>query len=197
MPATDVWYIEYADNIDKQVDSATINQIVADVQAQYPTAELQEVRKYSNQVALRYYLPDFDTTLTKGGLDPKTGRFIFGVDDAIIIGVIIVGTLATAAILISAYTNYIKATTQYVDRDPATGETVTITGYDAYLNWLVVHYPESAQYLRDINATNWWEDIGDILKYLVIAGVVLAGIAIFVPMISQIGRKPPPPPPPP
>jgi len=168
-----VWYVQYGDTAHNIDPTAIYEQVLAEIKAQDPTAYIEEIRQYQNQIAFLVNHPSWTTS--------RMRPLIIWVLIPIIL-VAIAAVLVSAGYLINTMIGWEKEHRTYVDKDPDTGETVQIYGWDAYLAWLASNKPEALQNLQNYNATNWWEQITSWLPII----VALIGVAIFIPLISKL-----------
>jgi len=173
-----VWYIQYGDNI-HQLDPMTMyEQALTEIKKTDPDASIEEVRVYQYQMAFYVNHP----TWTQARIARQPALWIQWVW---IIAVALAALFAAAGVLINAIINFIAETRTYTDTDPETGETVTITGWSAYLAWLAAHKPEALTALQNYQASNWWEQI---LGWVPII-LILIGAAIVLPFVVKLIPK--------
>lgn len=166
-----VWYVQYGDEA-QNIDARTIwAKAEAEIKKHDPGARLLEIRQYPFQIAL-YVEHSQEATASTLGI----AAIIF------LVALALAAMFAGAGLLISAMTNWVMETRTYYDRDPQSGEPVAIVGWTAYKAWLIVHYPEQAEYLEGVGATNWWEQIGSWIPIV----LILIGAAIVLPLIVKI-----------
>jgi hypothetical protein len=169
LSTTHVWYVQYGDLVGN-IDAETMwTSIENTIKTQDPGARLLEIRQYPYQIAC--YV-EHSPQVAKLSL----AAIIF------LVAIALAALFAAAGILISAMTNWSMETRTYYDKDPATGDPVAIVGWSAYKAWLIVHYPEQAQYLDKVGATNWFEQIGSWIPIV----LILIGAAIVVPLVVKI-----------
>lgn len=170
-----VWYVEYGDTAHNINPSAIYEQVLAAIRKEDPNAYIEEIRQYQYQIAFLVNHP----TMT---LAEYQKRRLF---PWVVLILAIAAVLVASGYVINAYTGYIRETREYLVRDPETGEEYTIVGYDSYRAWLITHYPEQAQYLADIGATDWFARITSWIPLV----FVLIGATIFLPLIINLIPK--------
>lgn len=173
-----VWYIQYGDAVHNIDPSAIYEGVLTEIQKKDPDAYIEEIRQYKYQIAFYVNHP----TWTEAKLREER----LGILAAIFfISLAIAAVLGASGFVINAIVNYQKEHRTYVDRDPETGEDVSIYGWSAYLAWLGGHRPDALANLDAFGATDWWERLFDILPIV----LILFGAAIFVPIIMKVIPK--------
>lgn len=175
-----VWYIQYGDAAHNIDPSAIYEGVLAEIHKEDPDAYIEQIRQYKYQIAFYVNHP----TWTEAKLRVAEERL--GILSAIFfIALAIAALLAASGYVINAIVNWEKEHRLYVDRDPKTGEEVSIYGWSAYLAWLAGHRPEALANLDAFGATSWWERIFDILPIV----IILIGAAIFIPLVTKLIPK--------
>ncbi len=171
----EVWYVNFADNIDLLDPNAVLNEAWPGIVVEDPYAVLLDVKVFPKQIGFKIGHPDtvqeaisLGFNVTQRTLEPISATIVALISWKLVAAILIVG------IVVVAYFGYSLLTRTYNVRDPTTGDTVTVEGWSAYMAYLISNYPEAADYLNDLSLTAWWESIGGMLKWL----VILVGLGI-------------------
>lgn len=192
IPLATVWYIEYGDQLGVIDPNQVYDDVLAEIKSRDPDAYIVDYKQYPYQIAFKVVHPDETLGLTPEELKlAKQGKLIAPALVALIVGIVwgIAAIIGTAGFLVNALTAHHIETSTYADKDPDTGEEVIFPSYTGYRAWLVAHYPESAQYLDSVGATNWWEGITSFFKLLPVL-LVFVGVMLIVPPILRLIPKP-------
>jgi len=189
-----VWYVEYGDTAHNIDPSAVYEGVLAEIRKNDPAAYIEEIRQYPYQIAFYVNHPTWIKTRT--GLGSTKEELYDPITIIILCGIGITVFLLTLGWVIQTTTNYIMETRTYpCPGDPskpeteecalhhdAEGNVLTFKGYSALLLHMSAAHPTALQTLKNYGATNWWEQIPNII--IIIA--ILIGAAIFVPLITKL-----------
>lgn len=193
-----VWYVDYGDTAGV-VDPMTLYQnVLAEIRKTDPDAYIEEIRQYQYQMAFYVNHPNWTTARTAKGLVLLDRKGLIDPITAIIIIAIAVAWIMTLGnVMIKCWTTWIKEMKTYpcpgdpnkaetepcaLHKDPATGKPLTFPGYSSLLSHMAATHPEALAYLEEHEATNWWEQIIDILPLI----LILIGAAIAIPLIVKL-----------